>query len=247
MRLPRQIFYSRFGQWLIGHLIAGYIRLVHWSSRIDFVNRDAVEAAEAAGQAMIGVTWHGRLMMMPYAWRRRPQPCVLISRHGDGALIAGILRHFGIDAVRGSSERSGGARRRGGAAASLALLRLLKQGRNVALTPDGPRGPRMRLAPGVVSLARLSGAPIIPVAFAGNHRYLLDSWDRFHLALPFSRIVFVFGEPIFVPREIAVSEEANWVQRIETAISDVTAEADERVGQTTVQPAPPTKIGENRA
>ena len=241
------MFYSRFGQWLIGILVTAYIRFVRWSSRIDYVNREAVEAMEAAGQAVIGATWHGRLMMMPYAWRRRPQPCVMISRHGDGALIAGVLQRFGIDAVRGSSERSDGERRRGGAAASLALLRLLKQGRNVGLTPDGPRGPRMRLAPGVVSLARLSGAPIVPVAFASNRRYLFNSWDRFHLALPFSRIVFVFGEPITVPRKISDTERTAWRQRIETAISEVTAQADERVGQATVQPAAPTEIGENRA
>jgi lysophospholipid acyltransferase (LPLAT)-like uncharacterized protein len=105
----------------------------------------------------------------------------------------------------------------------------------------------MRLAPGVLSLAQLSRAPIIPIAYASNRRILLNSWDRFHLALPFSRMVFVFGEPIIVPRDIPDVERAAWRRRIETAISDVTAEADERVGQSTVYPAPPSEVGENKA
>jgi lysophospholipid acyltransferase (LPLAT)-like uncharacterized protein len=242
----RQILYSPIGCRLIGFVVAAYIRLVRWTSRLEFVGREPIEQLDEAGQAMIGATWHGRLMLLPYFWYPRTQPKVLISRHGDGAVIAGVLKRFGIEAVRGSSERSDGDRRRGGAQATLAMLRVLKAGQHVGLTPDGPRGPRMRLAPGVVSLAQLSGAPVIPAAFASSRRRLINSWDRFLLAYPFSRIVFVFGAPIYVPRKLTPEEADGWRQQIEDAINRVTAEADARVGQTTVNPAPRSEIGEGR-
>lgn len=209
-------------------LAAWYIRLVRATSRWTVVNGAAAEAAWDAGQPFILAFWHGRLLMMPHAWRRGVAMNMLISTHRDGELIAGTIRHFGLAAVRGSSRRDGATALRG-------MLKALKSGACVGITPDGPRGPRMRASEGVVGVAKLSGAPILPAAVATSRRRLLGSWDRFALALPFSRGAVVWGAPIHVARH---EDAAAAALRIETALNAVTDEADRLVGQTPVQPAP---------
>jgi lysophospholipid acyltransferase (LPLAT)-like uncharacterized protein len=208
-------------------LAAQYIRLVHATSSWRVVNGAAADAAWASGKPFILAFWHGRLLMMPYAWRRGVKMNMLISTHRDGELIAETIRHFGLGSVRGSSRRDG-------AAALRAMLKALKAGECVGITPDGPRGPRMRASEGVVGIAKLAGVPVLPAAFGTSRRRLLGSWDRFALALPFSRGVIVWGEPIAVDRR---EDSASAVRRIELALNGVTAEADRLVGQTPVEPA----------
>jgi len=208
-------------------LAAWYIRLVRVTSSWRVVN-GAVAAAEwDAGRPFILAFWHGRLLMMPYAWRAGIAMNMLISTHRDGELIAGTIRHFGLGAVRGSSRRDG-------AAALRAMLKALKSGTCVGITPDGPRGPRMRASEGVVGIAKLSGVPVLPAAVATSRRKVLGSWDAFALALPFSRGVFVWGAPIQVDRH---EDAAAAVRRIEAALNAVTDEADRLVGQRPAQPA----------
>jgi lysophospholipid acyltransferase (LPLAT)-like uncharacterized protein len=129
------------------------------------------------------------------------------------------------------------------------MLKLLRQNVSVALTPDGPRGPRMRLARGAVELARMSGAPVVPVSYATRRRRLLRSWDRFHLPLPFTSGVIVYGSPIRLPHELdeAGREEARL--RIEAALNAVTWEADRLAGHAAVEPAaaPAGGLRERRA
>jgi len=208
-------------------LAALYIRLVRATSSWRVVNGAAAEAAWASGRPFILAFWHGRLLMMPYAWRRGVKMNMLISTHRDGELIAGTIRHFGLGSVRGSSRRDG-------AQALRAMLKALKAGECVGITPDGPGGPRMRASEGVVGIAKLAGVPVLPAAFGTSRRKILGSWDRFALALPFSRGVFVWGEPIVIDRR---EDSAAAARRIETALTEVTAEADRLVGQQPVQPA----------
>lgn len=208
-------------------LAALYIRLVWLTSSWRVVNGVAAEAAWASGKPFILAFWHGRLLMMPYAWRRGVKMNMLISTHRDGELIAETIRHFDLGSVRGSSRRDG-------AQALRAMLKALKAGECVGITPDGPRGPRMRASEGVVGIAKLAGVPVLPAAFGTSRRVILGSWDRFVLALPFSRGVFVWGEPIIVDRREDSGVAAG---RIEAALTSVTAEADRLVGQTPVEPA----------
>lgn len=239
MRLSKHILESRPGRTAVSLLAAGYIRLVRWTSRIEFVNRDGLARLDAGATPVIATAWHGRLLMLPYCWPSQPLPVVLISRHGDGEMIARTVERMGIETVRGSTSRADKDRDKGGAAALRLLLRLLRDGRSVGLTPDGPRGPRMRASIGTITLARLSGAPLIPISYASSRRRLLRSWDRFHLALPFSRIVFVYGDPMVVPHDLDGGGEERWRKQVEQALNQITAEADRRVGLPTVEPAPP--------
>jgi lysophospholipid acyltransferase (LPLAT)-like uncharacterized protein len=215
--------------------IAQYVRLVWATGRWRVVGAERPAGFWNRGEAFILAFWHGQLLMMPCCWRRGVEMRMLISQHDDGELIARTIGHFGLGAVRGSSKRSGKAKEKGGAAALRSIVKHLKEGRCVGITPDGPRGPRMRAGDGVAVIARLSGAPVLPVACATSRRRLLGTWDRFAVPLPFARGVFVGGEPLGFSR---ADDEEEARQRIEAALNRTTAEANRLAGAPAVEPAP---------
>lgn len=211
-------------------LAALYIRFVHLSGRWETAGGDIPKAFWDRGEPFILCFWHGRILMMPYCWRRAVPIHMLISRHRDGKIIARTVAHFGIATVAGSSSRGGGAALR-------ALVRELRQGNCIGITPDGPRGPRMRASLGVAQVARLSGAAVIPAAFSCAPRRVLSSWDRFVVALPFARGVFVWGEPVRVARDADEAAVERARGAIESGLNAVTERADRLCGQTPVEPA----------
>jgi lysophospholipid acyltransferase (LPLAT)-like uncharacterized protein len=117
------------------------------------------------------------------------------------------------------------------------MVRSLGSGENIGVTPDGPRGPLMRASPGIIAAAKLSKVPIIPLSFATTRRRILGSWDRFHLALPFSRGLFLWGEPLFVPADADAAAQETLRRELETRMNALTAEADRRCGHAPVEPA----------
>ncbi|MEQ8666983.1 MAG: lysophospholipid acyltransferase family protein [Rhodospirillales bacterium] len=208
-----------------------YIRLVHATTRWEIVRGDVPDAFWDAGKPFILAFWHGRLLMMPYCWRRGRDIEMLISEHRDGRLIAKTVSHFGIDTVTGSSTR-------GGTAALRKMVSTLKAGGYVGITPDGPRGPRMRASDGIAAVAKLSGVPVIPATYAVARRRVLGTWDRFVVAWPFNRGVIVWGSPVSVPRDADASALDAARRAIEDGLNVITAEADRMVGQAVIDPAP---------
>lgn len=208
-----------------------YIRLVYATGRWEVVNGGHARERWDRGEPFILAFWHGRILMMPRSWRAGVPIHMLISQHRDGQLIARTVAHFGIRTVQGSTTR-------GGSAALRAMLKFLKAGECVGITPDGPKGPRMRASDGIVAVARLSGVPILPATFATSRRKLLRSWDRFAVALPFSSGVFVWGDPIAVPKEAGEAEMEAARRAVEDSLNAITIEADRLMGQTAPEPAP---------
>lgn len=210
-------------------LAAQYIRLV-WATGRWRVEGDA-EARRLwdQGRPFILAFWHNRLLMMPRSWRRGTPIHMLISQHRDGQLIARTVAHFGIRTVAGSSTR-------GGAGALRGMLKALKAGECVGITPDGPKGPRQHASDGIVAVARLSGCPILPATYAVERRRLLRSWDRFVVPLPFTRGIIRWGAPLAVPRDAdeAALEQAR--RQVEDALNALAAAADIHMG---VEPIPP--------
>ncbi|NWH07522.1 MAG: lysophospholipid acyltransferase family protein [Alphaproteobacteria bacterium] len=219
-------------------IAANYIRLVYATSRFEVINGATPQRYWDEGQPFILAFWHGRIAMMPYSWRRAVPMNMLISKHRDGELIADTIAYFGLKSVRGSASKPGKDKDKGGQAALMAMIRALRSGECVGITPDGPRGPRMRASGGAAALARLSGVPVIPAAYSTRRRRVLSSWDRFVLPLPFTRGVFVWGEPIHVDRK--ADEAALDAARlaIEDGLNRVSGMADELAGQEVIAPAP---------
>lgn len=180
MRPLKRIAKSAWFQGVLCRLAAQYIRLVHATGRWEVIGGDIPARYWDTGRPFIFAFWHGRLLLMAHAWRRGLPIHMLTSQHRDGQLIGRTMGAFGVEMVIGSTTR-------GGATALRGMVRLLKAGQYVGITPDGPRGPRMRATPGVVQVAKLSGAPIIPAAYSAARCRRLGSWDRFMVPLPFSR------------------------------------------------------------
>lgn len=164
--------------------------------------------------------WHGRLLMMPFLYPGQPAT-ILISQHRDGEYITRIAERLGFRVVRGSATR-------GGARAFKQLIHALRDGSNVAITPDGPKGPRQRAKSGVIELARLSGMPILPVAFGAWPRTILKSWDQFLVPCPFGRGVYVWGEPIYVPGNADTAAVEKFQSLLAERLDALVAEADTR-------------------
>ncbi|MDE2164982.1 MAG: lysophospholipid acyltransferase family protein [Alphaproteobacteria bacterium] len=224
-RVLRRDDVRRFLCWLVSL----YIRLVRLTGAW-ITDGGAVPAEFHAGKRpFILAFWHGRLLMMPCAWERRVPIHMLISGHRDGRIIADAVRHFGIDSIAGSTTS-------GGSGALRAMVRHLKDGECVGITPDGPDGPAMRASSGIVAVARLAGAPVVPLAYATRRRRILDTWDRFHLPLPCSRGTFIWGEPIVIPPELDDAGIERYRALIEQRLNAITAEADRRVGRERVSP-----------
>ncbi|MCC6919050.1 MAG: lysophospholipid acyltransferase family protein [Alphaproteobacteria bacterium] len=220
-------------------LAAGYIRLVHATSRWTVVGGDVPKRFWDEGQPFILAFWHGRILMMPYCWPKGRRMNMLISRHRDGGLIADTIAWFGLGVVRGSTAKPGRERDKGAQAALMEMIRKLKGGEYVGITPDGPRGPRMRASDGVVAVARLAGVPVIACSYATKRRRVLSSWDRFTIPLPFTRGVFVWGRPIDVPAGTKGEALDAARLKVEAELNAVTREADRLAGHDphAIQPA----------
>ena len=190
------------------------------SVRVD--GMDALRPLWHARRPLIYAVWHARILVVPWLTarlRRREgarRVCVLASRSRDGELIAEFARRFDLDVVRGSSSR-------GGFEALRELARTIRDGHDVAIVPDGPRGPARRLQGGIVALAATTGAPIVPVGVAARPARRLGSWDRFVVPAPFARCAVVFGGLVEVKSH---DDRADARVRAERALDEVTDAAD---------------------
>ena len=187
-------------------VLRGYLRLVHATGTWRYDYSPAVQALINERRPYIAAFMHGRLFMMPYA-KPLSHPFVMLTSHNRaGSLTSALIKPFNIDHVRGSgADPRKPEKDKGGSAGLRGLLSALRNGIPVGVTPDGPRGPAGSVAPGLVTLAKLSGVPIIPVAFAADRVRIGRGWDRFILPLPFCSGVIGAAEPVYVSRE---SDEA---------------------------------------
>ncbi len=204
---------DRLVAWLVPRMIVLVHWLLRWTIRWEFLGNVYRPGQE---QRFMLSFWHSRVLMMPMAfvgWQGR----MLISEHRDGAYIADAVALLGIRSERGSSTR-------GGARAALAMLRVARrEGRDLGVTPDGPKGPAEVVKPGIAQLAMKLGYPVLPVSYATRRHIRLRSWDRFYLPLPCTRGVVVYGEYVF-PREDESLE--SFVARVQQAMDEVTRQAE---------------------
>jgi lysophospholipid acyltransferase (LPLAT)-like uncharacterized protein len=234
----KRIVKSAAVQFLASWLITQYVRLAWATGRWSVHGAKEHLAKWDAGEPFIMAIWHGRILMMAKNWRRGARFYMLASQHRDGQLIARAIAPFGISYIYGSTSKPGKAKDKGGMAAVREILRTLKGGGYIGITPDGPRGPRMRATDGVVTIARLSGVPIIPVAWSARRRWALNSWDRFLVPKLFTTGVFVWGEPILIPRDADDAQLEALREKVETELTAVSHEADRLAGAPAIEPAP---------
>ena len=180
---------GRPARWLIA---VGFRILQLWALTLRYKIEDrAGIVGKVTAQNYIASLWHNRLLIFPFVLRRffpDRHGAALISASRDGELLADAIKRFDYDVVRGSSSRLG-------ASAILQLSQTLASGRDVVITPDGPRGPAYELGPGIVFLAQKSGAAVVPVNIEYSSCWRLKSWDRFILPRPFAKVHVIIGSP----------------------------------------------------
>lgn len=223
-RLIRRPAVQAAGAWLV----SCYLSLVYATTRWQLLGAEHLKAVLDQNPNAITAFWHERLPLMPMQWRlsratdprlHGRQAHVLVSQHNDGRFIGDVVRRFDLRLVHGSTSR-------GGAFAVIALMRSLGDGDVVAITPDGPRGPRRVAAPGVAQLSLAARLPVLPAGAATTRHIRLKSWDRMMLPLPFGRGVVVLHTPIQPDR----SDPEGTLAAISAAMSWCCDEADRRLG-----------------
>ena len=187
---------------------------IRWKT-IDHGGKALVEK----GQPVIFVNWHSRLLSIPAMLGGKYPTAYIISPSRDGRAISGMVAPLGVETIWGSKSQKAISGYRD-------MRRRLQAGFHVGITPDGPRGPARKAAPGAVTLAKASGVPLVPIAWSTSRMKRFDSWDRLALPKPFSRGVFVFGSPIYLNKDTTEDTILAECINLEDAINDVTAEAD---------------------
>jgi len=188
------------------------------------IGADAREILEAfeRNERIVVAFWHGQLAMMQAAYRGRGAGvCIQVSQHSDGEIITRAVRPYGVRAARGSATRGGlGSVRR--------MLEAFGDGYDLAIAVDGPRGPRHRAKPGAVRLAQATGARLFPVACAPRRGYAFASWDRFVVPMPFTKVYYVAGTPMSVPRDADDLAVEHARTALERELARATDEAERR-------------------
>ncbi len=218
-------------------LVAGYIALVWRTTRWRVIGAEHRRAAEAGG-AVVAAFWHGRVFLSPKLAPGGRRTSAIISNNRDGDIIAAAAERLGVAAIRGSTRHPGKREKdKGGRGAYAAGLAALRRGEVLAITPDGPRGPRMRAQPGVAALAIAARAPVLPLALSTRRGRILKTWDRFLLPLPFDSGALAYGAPLAPPQDASDAAVEAFRLRIEAALTALTAEADRAMGRAPVAPA----------
>ena len=184
-----------------GHLL---LHLLGRLTNITVVGDEQGKRMLDAKQNCLVACWHGK-MLMPIYYLRRRDICALVSMHGDGELIAGILHRLGYQTVRGSSTRGGNVARK-------LLQDKLAEGHTALITPDGPTGPPCKMKAGAIVTAQRTGVPILPVTFTSTRLHQFNSWDSFTIWKPFSRSWLLVGEPLNVTAEMSVEDGIDMVE-----------------------------------
>lgn len=211
------------------------VRVLFATTRTTRIDAHHLEDLRAEGRPVVFVLWHGQLLPLVYQ-HREEGVAVLVSEHRDGEYVARVLERSGFETVRGSSTRGGTRGLKG-------LIRAARAGRDLGITPDGPRGPARRFKPGALLAAQVTGSVIVPIAGSASRAWRADSWDRFLVPRPFSHVVVAYGEGVEVPREATEEDRAAVARRLERVLDELTARA-ERVAKGASEGAAQASDGE---
>lgn len=179
-------------------LISAVLQVLAWTARTRLLGGDDLFGRWQRGERIILAFWHSHSLMMPLQVRGQPI-CIMNSLSHDGEIVTRAVARWGIRSVRGSATR-------GGLRGFMQLLDAYRHGENLVLAPDGPKGPRHEAKPGIIHLAKATGAPIFPISYTASPHLQLPTWDRMIIPLPFSRVVYVVEEPISVARDASAED-----------------------------------------
>jgi len=215
MKLIKRINKSLIGQKVLGFVIFIITKFIFFSIRwecLDINNKNLIFNSK---KPYIFCCWHNKLFLGPHFLPKHLVHNALISRHSDAMVTVILLKLLKINIIFGSSMK-------GGTKAFLKMVKSIRNGESVAITPDGPKGPREKVKDGIIKLAQVTGAPIIPLVWFSNKHKKLDSWDKFVIPYPFSKGNYIFGKAIFIERKLSGNELKQNKQKIENILKKLT-------------------------
>lgn len=201
-------------KYLLPPLIWFWLQFIRLFSRFEYHGLEHQKALDHIGQPYIIAFWHNRQFALPFIPKTRALYC-LISPSRDGTIASALMRLFGITAIRGSSSKDG-------MQAMMSMMRVLRAGNCVAISPDGPRGPAFVTKPGIVQMAQSLKVPILPMSFDNDRKKVLSSWDSSYLPRPFGNINIVIGQPFYIETDEAIDAAC---LRVNTALNSVGEQA----------------------
>lgn len=208
---------------VLGWMLSWLMRLIFTSSRKRYTNLQVLERHLDRDQPFILVSWHNRNILACFGYlahaRRNRRFIPLASASRDGSLAAAAMHYLGVDCIRGSSSQ-------GGSKALRQMLRAVKLGHDLGITPDGPRGPKYKVQPGVIATARMTGLPIIPMTYQAQHKKILRSWDAMIVPHPFTCLHYAYGEPIHVAKDADEAEMERCRLKLEQEMMRIVAVVD---------------------
>lgn len=204
---------------IFGRLI---VDLLFKTTRIESVGFDKVKAI-VESRRVIFAFWHSRILLISHMYKGW-DAVILVSRSQDGEFIARVLQRQGHETIRGSTTR-------GGLRALSTMIKKMKAGsRPAAIIPDGPQGPRFKVQPGIIMLAKKTGYPIVPVSYSAKKVKIFGSWDRFILPWPLTRCRIVYGDPVYVPGDAGAAGLSGCRLRLEQELNRITSNVDRFFG-----------------
>jgi lysophospholipid acyltransferase (LPLAT)-like uncharacterized protein len=225
-RIRKPLAASRFTMPFVAWFVARGFRFVYWTNPLAEGSDDTARKLTQYMPPIVAL-WHGQHILSAFDKPRHISISALLSRSADAELNALVLERNGFRTVRGSGGRAGSASAgKGGARALIALKKTLDAGNAVAMIADIPHGVPRQAGMGIVTLARISGRPILPVAYATSRRKVLDkTWDKTTINLPFGRRAVVFGEPVYVGRDASDDEMVERRRAVTASLNAATAKA----------------------
>lgn len=196
------------------------IRIISRTLHLKIIGAESIIEGKLNGKNYIFCFWHNQFFVMPYYYIKilgRHPISILTSLSRDGEYISHLLQRFGFSTIRGSSSYAGDIALR-------MLIREIEKGNDVAVTPDGPRGPRHIVQPGIITLASLTECPIVPVGYKINNKKILHTWDRFIIPYPFTKGAFTIANPIYAPRDISDLEKEEIRQELEKTLLSISSD-----------------------
>ncbi len=213
---------TRLKWWLVGWLGKSLVDLICSTMRIHTIGFDKARTEIESGR-FIFAFWHSRILMLSYVYRRLGA-AILVSRSEDGEVIAQILKRQGHKTIRGSTSRHG-------VRALARLVKILKKEiRPGVVVPDGPRGPRFEVQPGVITLAQKTGYPVVPLSYSAERIKIFASWDRFILPYPFTDGSVIYGTPVSVPFKVDAETKEVYRTKLEAELNRITKLVDRYYG-----------------
>ena len=215
MRVIKRFSKTHIGQKLIGFLFYFITSLISRSIRWEYVVKNEKSNIFNSNKEYIFCCWHNKLFLGPHLLPRNRVINALQSSHSDGMVTSLAFKYLGMNVILGSSKK-------GGMQAFRKMVKCIKSGESVAITPDGPKGPKEKVKEGIIKLAQITETSIIPLVWTTNKFKLINSWDNFVIPYPFSKGVYSFGKPIYVKKQINEYELETARQNLENEIKRLT-------------------------